>query len=548
LRVEDDGKTPIQERAGSDQDARSQPARHQSVFAERASRSHHGASATLEGGKLTTTDLLEYRNKDFIVILSVGRSGSTLLQGVLNAIPGFLIRGENHSLMLHACRAYRGLQQMKRDRAPTTPQSPWYGAEAVNPDEYLEDTARAILRQILADKRDESFEAIGFKEIRWLPADLSRTNLWNYLRFIEEVFPKATFILLTRKVEKTLGSGWWTTFDPADAAADIESFYLLARSAPVRRLFEIGFEQLVPGSDALHSLLRFLGREYNAEIDETLRKPHSFRPAAGSPGELQRSYEYISELEAFRDAQADELTRLRGELRTATGELHRSGTYISELVAFRDHQANQLDRARRELGAALSELERSGSYIAELTAFRDQQAHELERLRRELHTAVSELQRSGSYIAELTAFRDLQARELERLRGEHQAATTEISRAASYIAELVAFRDEQAAELGRLRHELQSMTTELSRSASYVSEVEAFRDILRDELSRLRSELETAQTERARSGNYIHELVRFRDSQGVELDRLRGGAGQIDKSEDATTRPDQGGKPQLNQG
>lgn len=42
-----------------------------------------------------------------VLIITYGRSGSTLLQGILNSIPGYLIRGENENLMAHFYNAYK---------------------------------------------------------------------------------------------------------------------------------------------------------------------------------------------------------------------------------------------------------------------------------------------------------------------------------------------------------------------------------------------------------------------------------------------------------
>ncbi len=37
----------------------------------------------------------------YLFIVTYGRSGSTLLQGILNSIPGYLIRGENRAALFH---------------------------------------------------------------------------------------------------------------------------------------------------------------------------------------------------------------------------------------------------------------------------------------------------------------------------------------------------------------------------------------------------------------------------------------------------------------
>jgi hypothetical protein len=50
------------------------------------------------------------RDLGYVFIVTYGRSGSTLLQGVLNSIPGYLVRGENRQALRHL----RALMQITR--------------------------------------------------------------------------------------------------------------------------------------------------------------------------------------------------------------------------------------------------------------------------------------------------------------------------------------------------------------------------------------------------------------------------------------------------
>lgn len=51
-----------------------------------------------------------------ILVITYGRSGSTLLQGILNSIDGILIRGENHNFLL---RSLLVLQKLAPDDRQT---------------------------------------------------------------------------------------------------------------------------------------------------------------------------------------------------------------------------------------------------------------------------------------------------------------------------------------------------------------------------------------------------------------------------------------------
>ncbi|UCV16550.1 hypothetical protein [Quatrionicoccus australiensis] len=48
-----------------------------------------------------------------ILVVTYGRSGSTLLQGVLNTLPNVLIRGENHDFCWGLYLAWKSLIQTK---------------------------------------------------------------------------------------------------------------------------------------------------------------------------------------------------------------------------------------------------------------------------------------------------------------------------------------------------------------------------------------------------------------------------------------------------
>ena len=69
---------------------------------------------------------------DHVFVMTYGRSGSTLLMGILNSIPGWLLRGENRNAMRHLYDFHRsGLAERARvdpDRA-SQPTHPWFGIE-----------------------------------------------------------------------------------------------------------------------------------------------------------------------------------------------------------------------------------------------------------------------------------------------------------------------------------------------------------------------------------------------------------------------------------
>ena len=202
--------------------------------------------------------------------------------GLLNAIPGFCIRGEHWALgatMFQASMKVTRTSQMSQDRGPgvkggvsyTT--HPWYGAENYDEDLFSEDARSLIVNQL---KPPPDARAVGFKEIRWFGPDAGDANLWSYLRFLEKVFPGAKFIFLTRNIDDILTSAWWAKRDRTSASDFISSFYLLMRNAPVENLFEIDYSDLAVGNPRLIQMYEFLGEHYDAaSVEKVLATPHN---------------------------------------------------------------------------------------------------------------------------------------------------------------------------------------------------------------------------------------------------------------------------------
>ena len=68
---------------------------------------------------------------DFVFVVTYGRSGSTLLMGLLNSIPGFLIRGENWDALHHLFRFHQTLEDGSRRWEPARLRQrthPFFGA------------------------------------------------------------------------------------------------------------------------------------------------------------------------------------------------------------------------------------------------------------------------------------------------------------------------------------------------------------------------------------------------------------------------------------
>lgn len=148
----------------------------------------------------------------YVVIVAPGRSGSTLLQGVLNSIPGWCVRGENQNVTLPLYRAERLLLMAKRAAGGRTDSThSFFGAEEFQAERFVGDLRRALLNQLIGDQPTP--RAIGFKEIRWFEENLLSDNLWSYLQFLERLLPDVMFLALRRDTDDILKSAWWAHSD-----------------------------------------------------------------------------------------------------------------------------------------------------------------------------------------------------------------------------------------------------------------------------------------------------------------------------------------------
>lgn len=219
-------------------------------------------------------------NYEHILVVTYGRSGSTLLQGLLNSIPGTLVRGENGNVFSIFFEIVRHMRSMRLEHANAfTANRPWFGVSEISDStliEALRPTARAVLLGDLVS--ESSVVCLGFKEVRY---DEMGDNLADYLDFLQQLFPNAAVIFNTRDLAATSRSGWWKDRDPSAVRAHLakvdEQFsdYAAGRS----NCFEIRYEDLVGKSQLLRELFAFLGAEYDDEqVNIVLSQPHSYDP------------------------------------------------------------------------------------------------------------------------------------------------------------------------------------------------------------------------------------------------------------------------------
>lgn len=213
----------------------------------------------------------------FVFIMTYGRSGSTLLQAILNSTPGVLIRGENRGItyQLHkfhqtACRDAEWAGGASRN-----PTHPFYGI-ADYPVELATDHMRTLcVDTILRPTADTRI--LGFKEIRWYQSDLA-----EYLQFMRQVFPGARFILNTRNLEEVAESSWWGDDEKSiDKLRTIEQNMLSAANAIQKEVYQLHYNDYVDDPTQLADLFAWLGLVFD-EVRVREIMSHKYAPAPPS--------------------------------------------------------------------------------------------------------------------------------------------------------------------------------------------------------------------------------------------------------------------------
>lgn len=149
-------------------------------------------------------------NWDFVFVIAMGRSGSTVVQGLLNAIPSVLVRGENFMFPVQLLQAQAALVRTQDEHrfSPDATTDPWYGAMSLNRTE----SARAIGGLI----RDQlgSAPTVGFKEIRWHEIDTA--ELPGIVSAADASLGRVGWLLHHRAYEEVRVSNWWSAMPEAE--------------------------------------------------------------------------------------------------------------------------------------------------------------------------------------------------------------------------------------------------------------------------------------------------------------------------------------------
>lgn len=231
-----------------------------------------------------------------LLLVTYGRSGSTLLQGVLNTLPSVLVRGENHDFCWGLYVAWKSLVVTKTKYGRPNSMSAtdaWYGATNLDP-QLFKAQARELLKAQLLPDSGASTVVWGFKEIRYLD---HLDELHAFLDFLTDLLPRPAIIFNTRDHEWVCRSAFWKRFPEQElrkklTVADRLFFEYAERSD---HAFVCRYERVVLGEQALRPLFDFLGTYPDPNsLLSTLQMPQSFVPKVETLESAVRHRERIS--------------------------------------------------------------------------------------------------------------------------------------------------------------------------------------------------------------------------------------------------------------
>jgi Sulfotransferase family len=210
---------------------------------------------------------------EYLFVVTYGRSGSTLLMGVLNTLPGYLIRGENRDALHHLFLFDQTMRTESARRPPRKlrqPTHPFFGIGGYPQQRAVRQLRRLATLTVL--RPDQDTRVTGFKEIRWYHDDLE-----EYVAWLREVFPGARFVVNTRDHADVLRSKWWAKgADKTERLAEIEQRILALADSLGDAAYRVHYDEYVADPTVLRGMFAWLGEPFDEEsVRATMAVRHS---------------------------------------------------------------------------------------------------------------------------------------------------------------------------------------------------------------------------------------------------------------------------------
>jgi tetratricopeptide (TPR) repeat protein len=213
-----------------------------------------------------------------VILVTYGRTGSTLLQGILNTIDGVQLLGENDGAFMNLFEYTRTIEKLSLRPNTSLPSSPFYGAGALQTGSAFASARNAVETYFAPFVEAGGVSCFGFKDVclKDHPGLVE-----EYLSFLEQAFPNPAFVFLWRSHDAVLNSGFWKQEDKVRAEAVLTEVEDRASEFAVGRnnCFALDYTDLAVDAPRLSELFAFIGAHYDAEkISKIIEIPHSYNP------------------------------------------------------------------------------------------------------------------------------------------------------------------------------------------------------------------------------------------------------------------------------
>jgi len=215
------------------------------------------------------------RKFTYVFVVTYGRSGSTLTQGLLNTLPRTLVRGENNLYVLSMFRAERLAKTFKKQHSKHgagSISSAFYGLREMRMAEFARTTGELVTSQLLGGADPREVDAIGFKEVLWHSVTAEETDA--FFSFMDDAFPGARYVLNQRDHEQVVGSGFWQKFDQDEvmrAILRVEEIQEFLRKTRADQTYDTRYERVTsPDQAVADAELRGLAEFITGSCDEVL--------------------------------------------------------------------------------------------------------------------------------------------------------------------------------------------------------------------------------------------------------------------------------------
>ena len=206
--------------------------------------------------------------KNYVFIVTYGRSGSTLLQSILNSIDGYRIQGENFNCLLHLYRSCKMLRNARNRNGPKVVDLPWLGANEIRVNRYISEVVRAFVVHVLQPREED--RVIGFKEVRY--GDMGDEELRGLLEFIEKSFNNCKIIFNKRNADGVAASSrkqGWFKGQPSDyvfaMVKRMDEFFDKAVQEEPGTRYIVNYDEYIMDNEKLRGLFEFLGEPFDLE-------------------------------------------------------------------------------------------------------------------------------------------------------------------------------------------------------------------------------------------------------------------------------------------